>query len=285
MTATTALVDGIGWPEGLRWHDGELYYSDVFGRQGVYATDLRGSVRAIAEIAMPSGLGWLPDGDLLVVSMQDRALLRVTDDGDVKPYADLASVARFPNDMTVTADGTAYLGDNGFEFGVETPVESHVIRVPLGGVPEIAATGLGMPNGMVVSPDGHLLVAETLGGRISALRIGADGSLDERADFHAFDELGFVDDIPTLMSRPVAPDGICVNAAGQVWVGNPLSTEVCCFDADGTVADRVTTSAPGITCALGGPDGRTLFVATGVLADQAGTSGRIEIAEVDTAAA
>ncbi len=285
MTTTRTLVDGIGWPEGLRWRDGELFYSDVFGRQGVYATDLEGSVRAVAEIAMPSGLGWLPDGELLVVSMQDRALLRVTPDGEVKPYADLSPVARFPNDMTVTADGTAYLGDNGFDFGVETPLESHVIRVPLGGEPEIVADGLGMPNGMVVAPDGrHLLVAETLAGRISQLAIDDEGSLGERNIFHAFDDLGFVDDIPTLMSRPVAPDGICVNAAGQVWVGNPLSTEVCCVDADGTIADRVTASAPGITCALGGPHGRTLFVATGDLVDQAGTTGRIEITEVDAPA-
>ena len=204
----------------------------------------------------------------------------------VSPYVDLSPVARFPNDMTVLADGTVYLGDNGFDFGVEPPVESQVIRVRLGGTPEIVASGLGMPNGMVTTPDGaHLLVAETLAGRVSRFALGVDGSLGERETFHAFDDLGFVDDIAMVMTRSAAPDGICVNAAGQVWVGNPLAAEVCCVDIAGSVVDRVALAVTGITCALGGADGHTLIVATGDLSDQAGTTGRIEVCRVDTPAA
>lgn len=287
MNLASIVAEGIGWPEGLRWHDGLLWFSDVFGRRMVHSLDEAGTMRDRVEVPnCPSGLGWTPDGDLLVVSMNDCLLLRVPAGSTTAEVAcDLSALAVVTNDMTVAPNGTAYIGDNGFHFGEEDAALGRILKVTPDGEASVVAEGMYMPNGMVISPDGrHLIVAETLGGRLSRFPIGSDGDLGARESFHAFDDLGWVTDMNALMQRAVVPDGICVDAAGSVWVGNPLSPEVICVTDTGKVVDRVRLSQPGITCALGGPDGHSLFVATGVLGDQAGTQGRVEMSRVATPA-
>ena len=69
---TTILIDGLQFPEGPRWHDGRLWFSDM-NAQKVLTVDLAGNLQTIVQVpGSPSGLGWLPDGRLLVVSMTER---------------------------------------------------------------------------------------------------------------------------------------------------------------------------------------------------------------------
>jgi sugar lactone lactonase YvrE len=279
----TIIAEGIGWPEGLRWHDGKLWFSDVYGSRKVHTLDSTGQVNSILYVpGSPSGLGWTPNGDLLVVSMDDCKLLRLAS-GVQSPtmVCDLSRLARATNDMAVMPDGTAYIGDNGFLFGQEEPAQGRMIKVSPDGQASIVAEGMCMPNGIAITPDcDQLIVAETFGSRHSRFVIAENGDLGPRETFHAFDELGWVTEMDRLMQRPAAPDGICLNADGAVWVGNPLRPEVLCVSSDGEVVDRVELSQTGIACMLGGPERRTLYVATGTMADMAGSQGKIEACEV-----
>jgi sugar lactone lactonase YvrE len=92
--------------------------------------------------------------------------------------------------------------------------------------------------------------------------------------------VGINGDVDALMKRPVAPDGLCLNREGAVWVANPLRSEVTCVTASGEIVDRVELSQPGIACMLGGPERRTLFITTGELAQMTGRSGKIEYCQV-----
>jgi sugar lactone lactonase YvrE len=260
MPEATLLVDGLYFGEGPRWHDGKLWLSD-FHDHAVKTVDPHGNVEVMVEVpGMPSGLGWLPDGHLLVVSMTDRRLLRIEAEGPVE-HADLSGVATFhANDMVVDALGRAYVGNFGFDLdealltrGVEQVIHDHataaLARVDPDGSVHVAATDLHFPNGSVISPDGRtLIVAETLGFRLTAFDIAPDGSLSNR---RIWADLG-----------DRVPDGICLDAEGNVWVANPLAPECFLVAEGGAIIDLVTTDQPCYACMLGGPDGRTLFMCT-----------------------
>lgn len=260
---TTLVLDGIWFGEGPRWHGGELWFSDMYGHE-VRALTPGGAVRTVVEVpGRPSGLGWLPDGRLLVVSMVDRRLLRL-DPGGLVEHADLSSVATFHlNDMVVDAQGRAYVGNFGFDLdsalherGIGSVLEDHtaatMVRVDPDGSTHPVAGDLHFPNGTVITPDGRtLIVAETLGTRLTAFTIAEDGSLQDR---RVWADLGFR-----------APDGICLNADGHVWVANPLAPE-CMLVAEsaegGDIIDVIETDQPCFACMLGGEDRRTLYLLT-----------------------
>jgi len=281
------LAQGLYFCEGPRWHGGRLWFSDFYDR-AVHSMDTAGVVRTELEIDdQPSGLGWLPDGRMLVVAMHRRQLLRVDPDG-VKVHANLAGIASYhANDMVVDARGRAYVGNFGFALdeelaarGVESVLSDHpsarLARVDPDGSVHVAAEDLHFPNGSVITPDGRtLIVAETLAMRLTAFDIGTDGSLSNRRVW------------ATLGMR--APDGICLDDDGHVWIANAISNECVLVAEGGEIITTVETSQPCFACMLGGPERRTLFMTTAPSSmhdvASAARQGRIECADVAAAAA
>jgi len=235
--------------------------------------DLAGRSEEVVEVAgQPSGLGWTPDGKLLVVSMTDRRLLRLEAEGLVE-VADLAALASFHcNDMVVDEQGRAYVGNFGFDLdGQGEFAKAALILVEPDGRARIAADDLAFPNGSVITPDGRtLIVAESFAARLTAFEIGSDGSLGGRREWAKL--------------TGAVPDGICLDAEGAVWVASPVSNEVLRIREGGEVLDRIPTSQSAIACMLGGPGRRTLFVLSSDGTDpeqlKAAQTGRIEIVEV-----
>src|SRR5690606_14217044 len=213
----------------------------------------------VVEIAHdePSGLGWLPDGRLLVVAMETQRLLRLEPDGSVVEHADLSGLARGSiNDMIVAADGTAYVGDMGariHDSGERRPGQT--IRVDPDGTVSTAADNLESPNGHILTDDGRtLIVAESAASRLTAFTVDADGTLRDR---RVYAELR-----PEKPGIPVAPpDGICLDAEGAVWVADPIGARVFRVREGGEVTDSIDfTDVIPVACVLGGPDRRTLLM-------------------------
>ena len=244
------LLDGLIFPEGPRWHKGKLWFSDMQGLQ-VMTVDTTGQAEKIVEVSgSPSGLGWLPDGRLQVVSMLDRRLLRLDDNGLVE-VADLNDLASFHcNDMVIDQQGRAYIGNFGFDYAANAPVKpAEIVLVTPEGRARIVAENLLFPNGTVITPDGKtLIVAETFGNRLTAFDIESDGSLNNR---RIWAEL-----------EGVFPDGICLDAAGAIWVAAPHPGEVIRVLEGGNISDRVVVSTRPYACMLGGDDRCTLFICT-----------------------
>ena len=273
MRMLKVLIDGLAFPEGPRWHDGKFYFSDMHAHQ-VIAADMAGKRDVVCEVpAWPSGLGWLPNGRMLVVSMTDRKLMRLDRDG-LKTVADMTSLAPFDcNDMVVDARGRAYVGNFGFDLHKnETPRTTTLVMVAPDGTAQIVANEMMFPNGAVITPDGKtLVVGESFGRRLTAFDIGADGSLTNR---RVWAELG-----------NGIPDGICLDAENAIWVACPTASEVIRVKQGGEVAERIKVETDAFACMLGGPDGRTLFVATAPGSDpekcRADRRGRIETTHVE----
>lgn len=255
------LLEGLGFPEGPRWHQGRLWFSDMEDLH-VVAVDMDGKAEVMVETDFsPSGLGWLPNGDLLIVSMQDRRLLRF--DGK-KTYeaADLSTMATTPcNDMVVDHKGYAYIGNFGFNFGAgETPVGTFLIGVsPEGHVKELAG-GLYFPNGMVITDKGRtLVVAETFGSCLTAFDIHKDNSLTHKRIWA--DLTGY------------RPDGIALDPQGGIWVTSAIHDHVIRVEEHGKITDRVQVSQKAFACAMGGENNNTLFVCTSKLGGSGGYPG------------
>ncbi len=273
MRTLKVLTGGLAFPEGPRWRDGKLFFSDMHAHQ-VLAVDMAGKREVVCEVpARPSGLGWSPDGRMLVVSMTDRKLMRLDRDG-LKTVADLSKLAPFDcNDMVVDARGRAYVGNFGFDLHANAqPRGTTLVMVAPDGIARIVAEELMFPNGMAITPDGKTLIAgETFGRRLTAFDIGADGSLTNR---RVWAELG---------NSP--PDGICLDAENAIWVACPTMSEVIRVKQGGEVAERIKVETDAFACMLGGADGRTLFVATAPNSDpekcRASRNGRIETTQVE----
>ncbi|MCW8194544.1 SMP-30/gluconolactonase/LRE family protein [Proteobacteria bacterium 005FR1] len=278
---TTVLVDGLGFPEGPRWHDGKLWFSD-FRLRRVSTVGLDGELDVVIQLDdQPSGLGWLPNGDLLVVSMINKALLRWRE-GRLEQVADLSNLAsHWCNDMVVDSRGYAYIGN--FGAPLETPCAklAEIILVKPDGSASVVARDMAFPNGPVITPDEKtLIVGETYAARLTAFDIAEDGTLSNRRVWAQFDDLGVVRERKELRKR-VLPDGICLDAEGAIWVASPNErSEVLRVREGGEVIDRVTVETVPYACMLGGPDGRTLFVLTSDLSKE-GKVGKIETVEVD----
>ncbi len=267
------VIDDLVFPEGPRWHDGHLWFSDMYANRVMKVVD--GQAETVVEVpGRPSGLGWRPDGDLLVVSMTDRRLLKY-DGQQLSEVADLSELAPFHcNDMVADAKGRAYIGNFGFDLDAgEEPVGTTLVCVDTDGDAWVVVEQLLFPNGIVITPDGKtLIVAESYGQRLSAYDVNDDGSL---ANPRIWADL-----------RPNVADGICLDAEGAVWVADPVHRGVMRVKEGAGAVDWVSTGDQrAIACVLGGDDGRTLFICTSRSTNRERAieqrAGRIEATEVE----
>ena len=271
--STSVLVEGLRFPEGPRWHDGRLVFSDQHDAK-VRSLTPAGELATVVDVPnRPSGLGWDPQGRMLIVSMDDRRLLRL--DGDtLTEVADLSSFATWHcNDMVVDGVGRAYVGNFGFDLdsGME-PVATVLLRVDPDGSVHVVADNLQFPNGTVITPDGSMLIiGESWSGCLTAFDVAAEGSLSNRREWAKL--------------RGAVPDGICLDAEGAIWSACPLSGRVLRVREGGEVTDVMTVDRRGAyACMLGGPRRTTLFVCTADASNPAETGtmrGAIEVCEVD----
>jgi sugar lactone lactonase YvrE len=247
------LAEGFGFVEGPRWHDGRLYFSDM-GAKRVLSADLDGDVEEECVVdGRPSGIGWLPDGRMLVVSVSDRRILRREADGTLSEHADISGLASAPcNDMVVDGRGNAYVGNPGYDMRhPPSPLPTaELVLVRPDGTAEVVDRSVLFPNGPAVTPDGHtLIVAETMGRRLTAFDIGEDGRLSHRRTYA---------DLPGR-----APDGIALDAEGAVWFADAVGDACVRVREGGEVTDVIETGRGCFACALGGPGRTTLFLLTG----------------------
>ena len=265
LLKTEIFLEGLKFPEGPRWHDEKLWFSDMNAKR-VMIVDLKGNAKIIIEMEnSPSGLGWLPDGTLLIVSMDDQRLLRLDPDG-LKEVADLSSLATSTcNDMVVDKKGRAYVGNFGFNYQNEQFKPAEIILVTPNGEAQIVADKLGFPNGTVITPDDKtLIVAETFANKLTAFDILDNGLLEGRRIWANL--------------KSLRPDGICLDAEGGIWIASPGSGKVFRVLEGGKVTHEVKVSTQAYACMLGGLDRCILFVATST-ADH--LEGRIEIVKVE----
>jgi len=237
----TALAEAFCFGEGPRWFEGLLWLSDMLG-EAVHTVTLDGSVTTLQLPGhAPAGLGFRPDGTLLIVSTERRVVLSY--DGDVvTQIADLSKIVPANlGDMVVDGHGRAYIGSQAREGGV-------IARLDLDDSVTVVADDLDFPNGMVITPDGGtLIVAESIGRRLTAYDIDADGGLSGRRLF------------ADGLDGP--PDGIALDSAGGVWTSMTLAHQFERVVDGGEVTDRIDIGdRAAIACMLGGPDRRTLFL-------------------------
>lgn len=272
MSETRVLLDGLRFPEGPRWRDGKLWFSDMHAGR-VMTLDPNGHAETVLRLDDDaSGLGWLPDGRLLVVSMKQRKVLRLDRDG-LALHADLGAVATFhTNDMVVDVRGRAYVGNFGFDLNggaAYTPTDLALVH-PDGRV-EVAARDLLFPNGTVLTPDGRtLIVGETFAAQLTAFDVAEDGSLSNRRVWAKLEG--------------AVPDGICLDAEGAIWVASPISHGVLRVREGGEVLQRIAVEHQAYACMLGGADRSTLYLCTAAHHDPektAANTGRIEATLVD----
>jgi sugar lactone lactonase YvrE len=255
------LAGGGAFFESPRWHAGRLWVSDSWRHQ-VLAISPDGAAETVVEVpGSPSGLGWLPDGTLLVVSMLDRRLLRVQD-GATTLHADLsAHSGPQGNDMVVDAAGRAYVGTINFEGFAERSA-TNLLRVDPDAAVAVAAESLSFPNGMVLTPDGStLIVAESWAQRLTAFDLGPDGSLANRRAWVQFGPPQPAGTPGQAARWGCAPDGLALDAEGAVWVADAANKRAVRVREGGEILEQVGAGdLDVIACALGGDDGRTLFV-------------------------
>jgi sugar lactone lactonase YvrE len=235
------LANGFCFGEGPRWFEGLLWFSDRLGA-AVHTADMRGTLTTLPLPGhSPSGLGFRPDGSLLIASTEDRQVLRY-DGESVVGIADLTDLApAHLGDMVVDDEGRAYIGSQAFSGGV-------IIRLDPDDTATVVAEDLEFPNGMVITPDRTtLIVAESTGRRLTAFSIGEGGALGERRVF------------ADGLDGP--PDGIALDADGGVWTSMTLAHQFARIVEGGGVTDRIDIGERvAIACALGGPARRTLFL-------------------------
>ena len=261
----TTLLTGGSYFEGPRWHDGTWWVSDFYAREvsRVTAAGERSVVLTVEQ--QPSGLGWLPDGSMVVVSMKDHRLLRFAD-GERSTLADLTPFCGgHLNDLVVDAAGHVFVGDFGFDLmGGGDPAPASLKRVDPDGTVTVAAEGLQFPNGSVITPDGGtLVVGETFGNRLTAFDLAADGSLSGRRVWASLGDEGTGEGPEERRGRRrIAPDGCTLDADGHLWVADAIGGRVVRVAPGGAVVDQVAApEGQGVfACALGSEDGRTLLM-------------------------
>jgi sugar lactone lactonase YvrE len=264
MPPTQRFADSFHFAECPRWHDDALWLSDMDGRT-VYRLDGDGRRQAVHAFAddRPGGLGWLPDGRLLVVGMDKRCVYRI-EDGNAVVHADLAPFASWGcNDMIVTDDGIAFVSQIGFDlYKKTTPImTTALLRVDPDGTASVAADELLVPNGVALTADGTtMVVAETWAERLTRFRVASDGSLSHRETMAQL--------TPAAGVKHARPDGLCLDAEDAAWVADVNAHRVVRVDRDGRLTDEITVDGLPLAAVLGGPDRRTLYIC---VAQQIGT--------------
>lgn len=262
----SSIITGLDFLEGPRWHDQRIWFSDFYTGRVYSAAEDGSDFRVEAEVPeQPSGLGWLPDGRLLIVSMRDRRVLRRETDGSLVCHADLSGhVNGYLNDMVVDSRGRAYIGEFGFDLMGGAPLDPAVLlRVDPDGSITRAADDLWFPNGSVITPDGTLLVDETFGNRVSAFDIAEDGTLANRRTWAKFADLPADRELEKVFAQAVVePDGCCLDAEGALWIADALGGRAIRVRQGGEIVEEIRARTGVFACALGGADGRTLFLCT-----------------------
>ncbi|WP_144097449.1 SMP-30/gluconolactonase/LRE family protein [Croceicoccus sediminis] len=247
----TVLASDFIFPEGLIWRDGGLWMSDMFGK-ACFQLSAGGEKQSICSVPnRPSGIGFLPDGTPLVVSMVDRKLMKLVD-GGLQVHADLSDVATGEvNDILVDDAGRAYVGNFGYDLfgGAEAQTANIAMVMPDGSV-SIVADDLVFPNGMVLVDGGRtMVVSETFANRLTAYDVDEHGKLSNR---RVYVDLG-----------ERAPDGLCVDKQDGIWVSSFVTGEFLRVTPDGAITDLIACGDKrAVACALGGEDGRTLYCST-----------------------
>ena len=267
----TTLMTGIAMGECPRWHEDRLWFSD-WGAQRLLTVDPDGNSEVVANVpSMPSCVGWLPDGQTLVLSSTEQRLARLVD-GELVTHADLSGLPAKPwNEVVVDRRGNAFVNNIGFEFPGGEFAPGFVAVVPPDGDPRVVAGDFAFPNGMAVTPDGStLIVAESYSARLTAFDIEPDGGLANR---RVWADLG----------EGAAPDGICLDAEGAVWYASVPGRHCVRVREGGEVLATVDADLACFACALGGPDGRTLFIiaAEWPLAMDGRRTGEVQTIRVD----
>jgi sugar lactone lactonase YvrE len=230
------VTDGLGFPESTRWRDGRAWLCN-WGAGEVLAVSPSGQTEVMARLdprALPFSIDWLPDGRLLVIDGPRRLLLRQERDGTLATHADLTGFGPSAfNELVVDAAGNAYVNGG----------PGSVLRVRPDGVVQPIAEGLRWPNGMALIDDDRTLLV-------------ADSHLEQLL---AFDLAGGGRRVWAELED--APDGICADAAGAVWVATVPGRSCLRVAEGGEVLATVAADRGCFACMLGGEDGRTLFVA------------------------
>ncbi|MEO3830307.1 SMP-30/gluconolactonase/LRE family protein [Actinomadura sp. B10D3] len=262
-TKASTVLSGFAFLEAPRWRDERVWFSDFYTHQVYSAREDGSDLQVEADVPeQPSGLGWLPDGRLLIVSMRDRRILRREADGTLAVHADLGGhAAGHLNDMVVDAEGRAYVGNFGFDLMSGAPLAPAALhRVDPGGEVTEVADDLWFPNGSAITADGVLVVNETFGDRISAFDVTGDGRLTNRRTWARFGPLPTERSIDRILAGvSVAPDGACLDAGGGVWVADATGARLIRVTDGGEITDELSLGTNVYACALGGSDGRTLF--------------------------
>lgn len=281
--APEILASGLTFAECPRWHNGELFVSDMHGHT-VFAIAPDGTTRVVAELPVtPGGLGWLPDGTLLIVSQEDRRILRAGP-GGLSTHADLSGTgASALNDMWVTDAGYSLVGEMGFNVfhflhpqpgqPAEEVRTGQVFCLDPAGALTSSVADLIFPNGIVISPvTGRVVVAESFGFSLTELDLDPAGKLTRGA----------------TTKLTFAPDGIAADSEGCIWVADPAGHRAVRIAPDGRELDSVACDQQCLAVMLGGDDGRTLFLCTSPTTDPAELrrvqGSRIEVATVDVPA-
>ena len=239
------LLDGLVFPESPRWHDGALWLSDWGAHQVLRYDGATTAVMATVD-SFPMCIDFLPDGRLLVVDSASRSLLRQEPDGSLVVHGALEHLSTKPwNEVVVDGRGNAYVNGAGFDFPGGEPKPGFVALVTPEGVATQVAGDVMFPNGMAVTRDGVLLVAESYGGRLTAFTIEVDGSLSGR---RVWADLG-----------DAAPDGICVDAEGAAWYADVPHHRCVRVREGGEVLQVVEVDRGAFSCALSDD---TLYVVT-----------------------
>lgn len=263
---TRVLLEGLLFPESPRWHNDKLWFSDMDNHK-VMTLDLNGNTETIVEIPnRPSGLGWLPNDRLLIVSMENCSLLRLDPEG-ITEHADLSGLATFYcNDMVVDKKGRAYVGNFGFDYFNTKPFKpAEIVLVDSNGDARVVADNITFPNGAVITPDDNtLIVGESFAARLTAFDIMEDGSLIERRIWANL--------------KSLAPDGICLDIEGGIWLAAPGRHRVVRVIEGGKITHKIKVETDAYACMLGGSDRDILFIATST---HERINGRIEYVKVD----
>ena len=260
------LLEGGAFFESPRWHEGRWWVSDFY-RHLVLSLSTDGEPREVLQVeGQPSGLGWMPDGSMLVVSMRDHRILRWSGEAGVIEHADVSEFCGgHLNDMVVDTHGRAYVGNFGFDLmGGGDPAPADLIRVDPDGSASVAAEGLLFPNGSVITPDGRtLIVGETAGARYTSFTIGDDGSLGDRRVWAQVAPAPEVTTLgETLGKLQFGPDGCGLDAEDHIWCADEVGARCVRIAPGGEIVEEIPApeGLDFFACMLGGEDGRTLLI-------------------------
>jgi len=250
MSKAEIVAQGFVFPECPRWRDGVLWFADCHDGKVIRLAPSGEVLESFDLPGKPAGIGFLPDGDMLIVSIGELCIYRRDAGGKLHRHADLSGVHRHhSNDMVVDGAGNAYVGEIGFHMDSEQPRPTAIALARPDGSVEESGRPILTPNGSVITPDGKtFIVAESLGRRLTAYDIGPDGRLSNQRLLAQLDEMDI-------------PDGICLDAEGCIWSTAPFTSSILRVSPTGGVVERIGfDDTRPYACMLGGDDLCDLYI-------------------------